>query len=91
MEKLKLQKIIMEILSYILLHKRTKTYIDQILKLEGLKKNPVALTIGTIKENFNISMEKREAGLKVLMRKVYSFLEVKKLHLMKHKVLLLKL
>uniref|UniRef100_A0AAU7YCJ3 Uncharacterized protein n=1 Tax=Iridovirus sp. TaxID=135728 RepID=A0AAU7YCJ3_9VIRU len=68
-----------DIVIYFTPTKEQKQYIDQILKLEGLKKNPVALTIGTIKENFNISMEKREAGLKVLMRKVYSFFRGKKI------------
>ncbi len=68
-----------DIVIYFTPTKEQKQYIDQILKLEGLKKNPVALTIGTIKENFNLSMEKREAGLKVLMRKVYSFFRGKKI------------
>ncbi len=61
MEKLKLQKIIMERLSYILLQqKEQKQYIDQILKLEGLKKNPVALTIGTIKKILTFQWKKEK-------------------------------
>ncbi len=49
-----------DIVIYFTPTKEQKQYIDQILKLEGLKKNPVALTIGTIKENFNIQWKKEK-------------------------------
>ncbi len=79
-----------DIVIYFTPTKEQKQYIDQILKLEGLKKKSCCFTIGTIKENFNISMEKREAGLKVLMRKVIFFFRGKKIAFDEHKVLLFK-
>ncbi len=83
----------MEIVSYILLPtKRTKTIYRSTLKLEGLKKTSCCFNIlETHKRKFNISMEKREAGLKSINEKGLFFFRGKKLHLMKHKVLLLKL
>ncbi len=68
-----------DIVIYFTPTKEQKQYIDQILKLEGLKKNPVALTIGTIKENFNISMEKRESWIKSINEKGLFFFRGKKI------------
>jgi hypothetical protein len=62
-----------DIVIYLLLSKDQKKIVEKALSCDGLKKNPVSLTIGSIKENYNVSLEKREEGLKLLMRKVYSF------------------
>ena len=62
-----------DIVIYLMLSKEQKKIVGRILVLNGLKKNPVSITIGTIKENFNVSIDKREEGLKILMRRVYSF------------------
>lgn len=69
-----------DIVIYLLLSKEQKKIIDKTLSLGGIKKNPVSITIGTIKENFNVSIEKREEGLKVLMRKVYTFFKCNDLY-----------
>ncbi len=49
-----------DIVIYFTPTKEQKQYIDQILKLEGLKKNPVALTIGTIKKILTFQWKKEK-------------------------------
>ncbi len=58
-----------DIVIYFTPTKEQKQYIDQILKLEGLKKNPVALTIGTIKENFKHFNGKKRSWIKSINEK----------------------
>jgi hypothetical protein len=61
-----------DVVVYLSLSKEHKKIIEKILALGGLKKNALSVTIGTLKENYDVSIEKREE-LRVLMRKVYSF------------------
>jgi hypothetical protein len=61
-----------DIVIYLTLSKEQKNIVDDLV-ITGLKKNTLAITIGTIKENFNLSIDKREEGLKLLIKKIYLF------------------
>ena len=68
-----------DIVIYLQLTRDQKKVTDCALAFGGLKRNAVSITIGSIKENFDLSLEKREEGLKVLLRKIYSYFKGKTL------------
>lgn len=60
-----------DIVMYFLPTSEQKTLIERILQIEGVKRNPMAITIGTIRENYRVSPTTRERGLTDLLRKIY--------------------
>lgn len=70
-----------DLIIYLTLDTEQKGIIKQIVKFGNVKKNSAAIVIGTIKENFDISIEKREEGLKLLLRQVYTYFKTLRLTL----------
>ncbi|CCV02489.1 hypothetical protein IIV31_117R [Armadillidium vulgare iridescent virus] len=64
-----------DIVIYFLPTSEQKTLIEKIISIGDIKRNPISITIGTIKENYNVSMDIRKEGLKILLRKIYAFLK----------------
>jgi hypothetical protein len=62
-----------DITVYLSFTKKQNDIIKDVASISNVKRNVGCLVIGTVKENFNVSLDMREQGLKIIMRKICAF------------------